>query len=503
MSQRPWLVVLGLAVLVHGAALLVTAGRLGGIDACAFRSTDSVEYWDLARSLAADGTYSRLGRPDLWRVPLYPAFLAGVIGIFGESPQAAVLCQHALSVLNLMLFYAAGSVVLGGRRAAVAAALWAIDPFRVYYSGWLLAETLFITWLLAAGILWLQSRTPERPEAGVSLLEPIPKPFGTDGFSPQVAHPHRFWDGLLAAFALSRRLAAVFLGLALGAAMLTRPIGVFLPVVATAGLLLRRGAPWQRRCGYAAVCALATAATVAPWLIRNRAVSGRWALSYQSGVSLAYFKAVEVLLWDRGLASSRFDPSVVNPILEEIDVRLADRWQRDHGPPASEQAAELTWPNIIYGKLCRVPPVEVSRELWRIGMGLLAERPGATAACYSARSLSMLTFPASIGLWPPANARAAPLATVLGTGRPGLARAVAVALGGAFAVLTAAAVFRVVPVLWRRERFTAWFVVVTLLGFLAMTAPFEDPRFREPLVPMLLLIALLPCATGVHGRCCT
>ncbi len=445
------------AVLVHAVALAGTAWRLGGIDAYAFRSTDSAEYLELARSLARSGTYERQGVADTWRVPGYPLFLAVVIRLAGDSTKALVLGQHALSILNLWLFHLGASMLLSRRSAALVTILWMLDPFRIYYCGWLLAETLFITWLLLAGIVWLRCRDRTGAPGGVALL-----------------------------------------GLLLGTAMLTRPIGVFLPPLAAVGLFVRgrQAVTAGRALREATICLAAALLVAAPWLGRNLATSGRLALSHQSGVSLAYFKVVEVLLWERGRTADRFDPAIVTPILEDMDARLVRRWEREHGPLTAEQKTELRWSNIIYGNIRAVPPVEVSRTLWRIGIEMLAARPAATVACFAARAVSLVTYPAAIGLWPPRNAGAAPFATLLGVTRPQAARALAVALGAAFAVLAAAALLRVSIAVWRRRRLAVWFAIWTALGLVAMTVPFEDPRFREPLVPMLLLAAF----AGGAGR---
>jgi len=446
---RPALALLAILIAIHGVALGVTARRLGSVDGYAFRSSDAAEYYELAQSIRR-GEYRRGGVPDTWRVPVYPMFLAGAMAILGPFPSRLVLLQHGLAAINVVLFYAAAGTMLSRRRAMAAAGLWATDPFRVYYAGWLLAESLFLTWVIAAGIVWQRCRRP------VGL-----------------------WGVAL-------------LGALLGLAMLTRPIGCFLPVAAVAGLLLRRQIGWGRRLRDAAVCLAATGLVVGPWLVRNYRVTGRVAISQQSGVSLAYFKVVEVLVWQRGLTEHRFDPQVLRVFMEAMDRRLQAAWAERYGPLSPEQRNELVWSNLIYGNVRTVNAVDLSRVLWRIGMDMLADRPLTTFACYAARMTSMLTFPLAIGLWPPAKPQSAPFATILGESRPLLARAAAVVLGAAFAALGAAATVRVMTAIRRGGRFGAWFAVVAAVLFVLLTVPFEDPRFREPIVPLLLVIALTP-----------
>lgn len=69
-------------------------------------------------------------------------------------------------------------------------------------------------------------------------------------------------------------------------------------------------------------------------MFRNLDVAGRFALSSQRGVVLAYFKAAEVTLWQEGRTRDRYletsldekrahDP---HPVWESIDRRLKARF---------------------------------------------------------------------------------------------------------------------------------------------------------------------------------
>lgn len=446
---RPWLALIAVSLAIHTAGLVAIAHRFGGIDAFAFRSSDSGEYHELARSLAEAGRYERSGRPDTWRVPVYPAFLAAAIRGVGDDAARLVLIQHGVAVLGLLLCYAAGRIVIGARRAFVAALLWGCDPFRVYYSSWLLAETLFTAIVLLGVLAWV--RTARRGSAATAA--------GVGGL--------------------------------VGLAILTRPIGVFLPLLAIGGMLVV-GRTWRRRWRNAALCAATTGLVVAPWLLRTHHVTGRWALSWQSGVSLAYYKAVEVRLWERGLAAGRFDSAVVRSFVDEVDAELAAEWERQHGPLTDAERAELRGSQLMYGHIGRLNPVDVSRALWRVGGRVLLADPPATIACFAVRGVSMATFPMALGLRPPANPDSAPFTGVLGAGRPMLARTLAIVVGLPFAVLAIAAIVRAAMALRRRAPWAAWFAVVVAIGFAVMTVPFEDPRFREPMVPLLLLAVLAP-----------
>lgn len=384
-------------------------------------------------------------------MPVYPSYLALCIRLVGDFPSRLVICQHLLAIMNLLLFFTVMTRLVAVRTAFLAAGLWLLDPFRVYYSSWLLAETLFIFWLLLAVLVWLHLRRPSSN-----------------------------WSG------------AVLLGLVLAMVMLTRPIGVVIPVIGVAGLLLERGRSWRSAIGRMAVCAAGVALLVGPWLARNQAITGRFALSHQSGVSLAYFKVVDVLLWERGQTAGRFDIRVLRPIYEEMDRTLRDRWEREYGPLTDVQREELRWDKLIYGEVHAVNPVDVSRILWQIGLEMLKTRKAETLVCYSSRTVSLLTYPLAIAVWPPTNEGSMPFASLIGSAHPVAARALAAIIGVAFAAVAAGALIRVLTSIVQRRYYPAWFALIAAGVLIVVTIPFEDPRFREPLMPFLFV--MLFCA---------
>ena len=49
------------------------------------------------------------------------------------------------------------------------------------------------------------------------------------------------------------------------------------------------------------------------WMTRNRIAAGHFALSDQSGVVVAYFKATEVVLWREGRTGDRYLETSLDP----------------------------------------------------------------------------------------------------------------------------------------------------------------------------------------------
>jgi 4-amino-4-deoxy-L-arabinose transferase-like glycosyltransferase len=181
------------------------------------------EYHDRAMHLLKTGTLF----PDAFRVPLYPIFIAGVYKLFGESLMAVRLMQAVLATCTVLLTFPLARRIVPTRAALGAAFIVAIYPALVLYSGYLMAETLFSFLLVLTLVLWLQ---------------------------PGI------WSALAA-------------GIALGAATLTRSVGLAL----IAGILLselwrvaiRRQAIERAANARVAAVAVGVAVVIAPWVHRN------------------------------------------------------------------------------------------------------------------------------------------------------------------------------------------------------------------------------------------
>jgi len=463
MKSRPWittLVLTLLAVLAQGTALVAIAALRGSPTAYAYQSPDSAEYVAFARGLARQGRYLPLdteGQPlpyaNTWRTPGYPAFLAIVIRLFGDAALVLLLAQQLVAAATVPLAYALIRRFASWRWAIFATAAWALDPFRLYYSQWLLAETLFVFILLLAACTWV--------------------------------HPDRGrWT--------YRR--SVLIGIVTGVAVLVRPIGLLLPPLAWLGVSLaaRRRShsrAFLRGIGLALACAAGTAAVVGPYLLRNRIVAGHFALTPQTGTSFAYHKVVDVVLFSQGRSRYRFDAQTLDEIRTQIDHRLQTKWEQSYGPLTPAQREALTFAKLNFGEAESVDPFAASSLLWSVGLEMLADRPGALVQCFVTQGATMLIFPLGLILFPPAGEGAAPLSMLLGSGSIA-AIAVAAALGACYAALILAVCGRLIAAARRRSWPNHFFVIWPTLALFALALPFEDPRFRLPLIPFLWLLAV-------------
>lgn len=463
-NLRPALLLTVAALLVQVAALLVVGQLRGQVDAYAFTSPDAAEYVALARGLVTRGHYVSVDaqghaadRPDTWRTPGYPLFLAAVMLIDGDHDLSLVIHQQIVAALTVPLLFLLIGRHAPRRLAFLAAGLWMIDPFRVYYSQWLLAGTLFVFMLLLAAHAW-EWFIHER-----------------------------------------NTLTAFMLGLATAACVLVRPIGIALPALAVLGITLstwHRG--WPRATRLAAVGIAGIVLVIGPWLVRNKVVAGHAALAHQGGASFAYHRVLDVVLWSEGRPDERFSAETHEEIRRRVDRRLQQKWQQRFGPLTDDQRADLTWHRLNFGTARTIDPFVASELLWEVGLEMLHGRTWAIMPCFAAQGLGMLVFPLGLVLFPPATA--GPMSMLLG-GNTAVATAFAVLLGSVYALLTLGVLIRMAQALARRARGAHVAYILPAMTLFVLALPFEDPRFRLPLVPFMWLIAAAPLSPRSATQC--
>jgi hypothetical protein len=237
MPRRVPIVTILLAAVV--ARLAVMAPELGRSPA------DPDNYLAIARSVARGEGYRLDGRPTAYRPPLYPLVLAPIVGALGDRIEWGIAGLHLLLGVGTVAFTSAVARRWGfpPGRAAVAAAIVALDPVLVAQARSVMTETLSA--FLVAGSLW-------------ALADP--RPLGS----------------------------AVMGGLGLGLSALCRPS--LLPVVGLCGVAItaQGSGPLRRRLARAGVLAATTVLVLTPWAARNALVFGEpvWTTTH-GGYTLA------------------------------------------------------------------------------------------------------------------------------------------------------------------------------------------------------------------------
>jgi 4-amino-4-deoxy-L-arabinose transferase-like glycosyltransferase len=187
-----------------------------------------------ARQFLADGTYGFIpGHPSAYTQPLYGWFLIPLYWIFGRHWEVVGLAQIAVACGTTLVVWQIGRYWISSRAGLVAGVLVALHPYLVWHDIHMNREIL--DHFLAAATVFLTLQAAERftPARGAAL------------------------------------------GAVLGLAILGNVRLEALPLVVLAYIFFR-----GRRSLPAAAAVLAAAAVVVmPWVIRNRADVGCWAVT--------------------------------------------------------------------------------------------------------------------------------------------------------------------------------------------------------------------------------
>ena len=234
---------------------------------------DRDHYRALARNLAAGNKFvardDDTGRvlPNVARTPVYPLFLATLMRIGGDRLGLFLFVQCFLGALTCALTVWLASRWVNWRGAALAGLLVAIDPNSVIRCADLLTEILFTVFLVG----------------GACVL----------------------------AWGATRRFAWLAGGLLWSLAALTRPIAMWLWLVAVVILILQT-ASWRDRVSCIAGFLIGFAPLPAMWAARNAAVTGQWFVSTIATHNLMLYRAAGIEAVQRG------------ETLEQVQQRIHD-----------------------------------------------------------------------------------------------------------------------------------------------------------------------------------
>ena len=116
---------------------------------------DAAEFDLLGLNVLKYGEYAfQPGIPTAQRTPIYPLFLSGIYFLFGHSYLAVRIMQSIIGSLTCIVIYLIGKKTVNKNVGFIAATISIFYPFFIYYTGYLLVETLF-TFLLAVAVYWL------------------------------------------------------------------------------------------------------------------------------------------------------------------------------------------------------------------------------------------------------------------------------------------------------------------------------------------------------------
>lgn len=254
--RNPLLWIMLCALGLRLTAVVVLETRLAGMPDRKFLiAGDASGYWELGRRIAAGKDYQLYTPPRrVLRMPGLPLLLAATIRIAGESLTAARVLLAVVGATACGLVYLLGRELVDRRVGLIAAGLAAASPAFIGFSPLILSETLFAALML----LSLLAAARFLIESGVTVSSTLPA-------VGDASRPGR----------LTLLSVAMTVGVTVAAACYVRPswllIGLFFPAIHFLRADDRR---WAFLCGV--VTAAAMFATLLPWAVRNRRVTGHW-----------------------------------------------------------------------------------------------------------------------------------------------------------------------------------------------------------------------------------
>jgi 4-amino-4-deoxy-L-arabinose transferase-like glycosyltransferase len=262
------------------ALALRLAPMLRSGSAWAMANADSPRYVELADGLRSGCGFARLvdgrcGPPEVLRTPVYPLFLTVIPAI-----RAVVAVQAIIGAALCVLVGSFVSFYWGGCAGVIAELLLALDVPSIVQGSRIMSDVLFQAILAAAVIVQL------------------------------CVIARRRFDARSVVFGIG---AATMLAVAI----LVRPVGVLLPLIAPIPFLFLP--PQASRLKTVALCIAAfamPALVTGGWMARNAARTGTWTLSTDVAINLYYFKAGGVILYRTG---QNF-PDVMDQLARELGL---------------------------------------------------------------------------------------------------------------------------------------------------------------------------------------
>ena len=404
---------------------------------------DSKMYISLAEGLCKYGSFvypETPARPDVERMPGYPLFLAGVMGLFGGY-LPVVLLQIILDAFSCVLIYLLAEKISRGA-GLISGLLAAVSVGMITYAHFILNDSLFVF--------------------GFLLL-------------------------LLAVFGFLKRPSwkyCLSIGLGIGILAYVRPVIVYFPLFLTplffCFLIFHQKNSIYRAAGKSAAVVALFVIILSPWLARNYSHYGRFRLGAQGGEHLLPYVVPFVWQYSKGIpfleGMERSEGAFLEKVRREnLDLRTLNPFEK--GDIQERMAVEY---------LMREPKLAILKA-WGFGMAknlfapavidlsylLNLDRPhffSTKGRTFVERAKNFIHEMEGIFGW-----------IVIGS-VAGLAMARVLQSLGFF-------------ILARHEFWNAAFLFCITLYFLLISGPVGYAKYRLPFEPLLIVLA----AIGIRG----
>ncbi|MEK7578817.1 MAG: glycosyltransferase family 39 protein [Patescibacteria group bacterium] len=213
-----------------------------------FSRNDANEFQNIVKNLISRQTFSLDSEspfyPTNFRTPIYPFWLAIIYLIF-SSFKPAIFIGAAIFALSAPLVYLIAKEIFSEKIALASAVLFAIEPWALFQSGFLVAEQIFMPMFLLSAYLFCRYLKLNK-------------------------HFYLYCASFL-----------------LGVTALIRPIALFfISVFLFLIFLLELKTSTKSAFKYSALSLLVFVLVLSPWLIRNKIVLNTWKISSISDVNL-------------------------------------------------------------------------------------------------------------------------------------------------------------------------------------------------------------------------
>ncbi|TWT49065.1 hypothetical protein KOR42_39820 [Thalassoglobus neptunius] len=245
--HRRWLIAILLTALVlRVGGVVLLQQRLDANGQQFLIAGDAEGYWLLGQKIVEGEDYAIHTPPRyVHRMPGFPLLLASIMAVFGQQFLPARIVLALIATFACLLVYWLGKRIGTERTGLIAAAIVAVSPTFVGFSGLILSETAFSVALLLASLAC--ERLGRLISSATSTL-----------------------------FAVLQQ--ALWVGIAFGIGVYLKPSWILAaPLLGGAMILLLR--PKVRTFASAAMILFAMLMTLVPWGIRNERVSGHFTLT--------------------------------------------------------------------------------------------------------------------------------------------------------------------------------------------------------------------------------
>ncbi len=398
---------------------------------------DSPEFFALAQNLKNNGSFSLDGvNAETFRTPGYPFFVSFFQNDSG-SLSGAVFAQIILSALSAILIFLIAQKFLNRKLAALSAFIFGLWPSTIFHSVILLPDMPFVFFLLAS--IYLLFFVPERNFKTLALG-----------------------------------------GISLGVAALLRPVAIYLPIVLILFMAfetIKYHVPWRRAGVSITLFLLGFLIAVAPWIIRNRLATGTLIFSSVSAYNFARYNIPEFLAFKYGP-----DSREVLDYREKIEAASPEQARSTQYSSEAKKISQLylkenivnysiyhlaSTAKFFLSSSIRYLALQFNVPELQSRLGLSSDSPDILSA------LAHKDFP-----------------LVLKTLRTQTIISLDRALMIFVTVLTLAALFI------KKHRFYVLLFLVIIIYFALLTGPVAIPRYRLPVEPFLIILAIHALSFG-------